>query len=175
MKHTILSLAIVIALGGCAAMSEPQATRPTTPTAAAADNSAALQGVREMKIAFDFTEGNPVSMIRKLEAVEQTRKQLIAAGVTPKMMLAFRGPASFYTQLDLSKIKEAERADALKVRALIREFATSGAVESIEQCNLPLEQMKLKAADLMPEVKLVGNGWISLVAYQQRGYGYIAP
>jgi hypothetical protein len=24
-------------------------------------------------------------------------------------------------------------------------------------------------------VKLVGNGWISLAAYQARGYGYIAP
>jgi hypothetical protein len=34
---------------------------------------------------------------------------------------------------------------------------------------------KLNPAHLMQEVKLVPNGWISLVEHQQRGYAYIAP
>jgi intracellular sulfur oxidation DsrE/DsrF family protein len=32
-----------------------------------------------------------------------------------------------------------------------------------------------KPEDVIPSVKLVGNGWISLMAYQAKGYGYIAP
>jgi hypothetical protein len=28
---------------------------------------------------------------------------------------------------------------------------------------------------VLPEIKVVGNSWISLMAYQAKGYGYIAP
>jgi intracellular sulfur oxidation DsrE/DsrF family protein len=48
-------------------------------------------------------------------------------------------------------------------------------VEGLEQCNLPLADRKLNPANLLPEVKLVPNGWIALGAYQQQGYAYIAP
>jgi intracellular sulfur oxidation DsrE/DsrF family protein len=29
--------------------------------------------------------------------------------------------------------------------------------------------------NVLPEIKVVGNSWISLMAYQARGYAYIAP
>ena len=87
------------------------------------DNKAALAGVREMKIAFDVTEANPQALLLKLETIELTRKQLIEAGVTPVIVVAFRGNASFYTQPDLAKVKEADRADALKIRAKLRELS----------------------------------------------------
>jgi intracellular sulfur oxidation DsrE/DsrF family protein len=48
-------------------------------------------------------------------------------------------------------------------------------VEGFEQCNVPLASRKLNPKDLMAEVKLVPNGWISLASYQQKGYAYIVP
>ena len=48
-------------------------------------------------------------------------------------------------------------------------------VVGLEQCNLPLADRKLRAQDVMQEVKVVPNGWIALGAYQQQGYAYIAP
>ena len=95
--------------------------------------------------------------------------------MTPKFVVAFRGEASWYTQTDLSKVKENDRADALKIRALIRDLSKAQGIESMEQCTVPLEPRKIKAADIMPEVKVVQNGWIALGAYQAKGYGYIAP
>jgi intracellular sulfur oxidation DsrE/DsrF family protein len=174
---TPFAAAFALALAGCASMhaSEPGRPAPASAAVPSADNKAALAGVSEMKIAFDFTEANPQVLVRKLDVVETTRKQLLEAGVKPRIVLAFRGGASYYTQLDLAAVKEADRADALAVRAKLRAMARADGVESLEQCNLPLSQLKLKPADLMPEVKLVGNGWISLAAYQARGYGYIAP
>ena len=132
-------------------------------------------GAREMKLAFDFTDANPVVLLRKLENVETTRQQLIASGITPKIVMTFRGNASYFTQTDLSAIKESERADALKVAAKLREMKQAPGVQGLEQCNLPLADRKLKPADLMAEVKLVPNGWIALGGYQQQGYAYIAP
>jgi intracellular sulfur oxidation DsrE/DsrF family protein len=32
-----------------------------------------------------------------------------------------------------------------------------------------------KQENVLPDIKVVGNGWISLMAYQAKGYGYIAP
>lgn len=157
MKTTaLLSTFAALALVGCASM-EPAGSP------------------KEMKIAFDITDGNPQVLITKLTVIEVTRKQLVESGVTPRMVLAFRGDASYYTQTNLSLVKEADRADALKIASQLRELRKASGVEALEQCNVPLAARKLKPADLMQEVKLVPNGWIALAAYQQKGYAYIAP
>jgi intracellular sulfur oxidation DsrE/DsrF family protein len=132
-------------------------------------------GAKEMKLAFDFTDANPAVLLKKLDNVDVTRKQLIESGVTPKIVMTFRGNASYFTQTNLAAVKETERADALKVAAKLREMKKAPGVQGLEQCNLPLADRKLKPADLMQEVKLVPNGWIALGAYQQQGYAYIAP
>jgi intracellular sulfur oxidation DsrE/DsrF family protein len=132
-------------------------------------------GAREMKLAFDFTDANPVVLLRKLDNVDTTRKQLIERGVTPKIVMTFRGNASYFTQTNLGAVRESERADALKVAAKLREMQKSPGVQGLEQCNLPLADRKLNPADLLQEVKLVPNGWIALGTYQQQGYAYIAP
>jgi intracellular sulfur oxidation DsrE/DsrF family protein len=132
-------------------------------------------GAKEMKIAFDFTEGNPVALLAKLNNVDVTRQQLLEKGIAPRFVMTFRGNASFYTQTNLSAVKETDRADALKVAARLRELKRAPGIEGLEQCNLPLADRKLKPAEVMQEVKLVPNGWIALGAYQQQGYAYIAP
>ena len=130
---------------------------------------------KELKLAFDFTDASPAILLKKLDNVETTRKQLIDSGITPKIVMTFRGNASYFTQTDLSAVNEPDRADAIKVAAKLREMQRSPGVQSLEQCNLPLADRKLKPANLMQEVKLVPNGWIALGQYQQQGYAYIAP
>jgi len=132
-------------------------------------------GAKEMKLAFDFTDGNPAVLLKKLDNVDVTRRQLIESGVTPKIVMTFRGNASYFTQTNLAAVKEPDRADALKVAAKLREMQKAPGVQGLEQCNLPLADRKLNPANLMQEVKLVPNGWIALDAYQHQGYAYIAP
>jgi intracellular sulfur oxidation DsrE/DsrF family protein len=157
-NRTVLATMVALTLAGCA-------------TAGAQTGA----GSKEMKLAFDFTDSNPVVLLKKLDNVDVTRKQLIESGVTPRIVMTFRGNASFFTQTNLSAVKETERADALKVAAKLREMKKSPGIEGLEQCNLPLADRKLNPANLMQEVKLVPNGWIALGAYQQQGYAYIAP
>lgn len=147
-----------LALAGCAATGAP-------PSGSA----------KELKLAFDFTDGNPVVLLNKLNNVDVTRKQLLDSGVTPRIVMTFRGNASFFTQTNLGAVKESERADALKVAAKLRQMTGAAGVQSLEQCNLPLADRKLDPANLMREVRLVPNGWIALGNYQQQGYAYIAP
>ncbi len=158
MSTRILLATMALTLAGCA----------TTGTEMAGNS-------KEMKLAFDFTDASPVVLLNKLNNVDTTRQQLIDSGITPKIVMTFRGNASYFTQTDLSAVKEADRADALKVAAKLREMKKAPGVQGLEQCNLPLADRKLKPADLMQEVKLVPNGWIALGGYQQQGYAYIAP
>lgn len=156
-RRFLLAALATLALAGCASPG---------PDAAAG---------KEMKLAFDFTDASPVVLLNKLNNVDTTRKQLIDAGVTPRIVMTFRGNASFFTQADIGAVKEADRADALKVATKLRELKAAPGVQGLEQCNLPLADRKLNPANLMSEVKLVPNGWIALGRYQQQGYAYIAP
>jgi intracellular sulfur oxidation DsrE/DsrF family protein len=156
MKRVLLSALVAVALSGCAAIAPQSASK-------------------EMKVAFDVTDGNPQVLLLKLAIIDLTRKQLIESGVTPKMVIAFRGDASYYTQTNLAIVKESDRADALAIAAKLRELRKASGVESLEQCNVPLASRKLKPADVMEEVKLVPNGWIALATYQEKGYSYIVP
>ena len=160
MKRALFCIVAALSVSGCAAISND----PTEPAAS-----------RDMKVAFDITDGNPKVVLAKLNIIDVTRKQLIESGVTPKMVLAFRGDASYFTQADLRNVKEADRADTLMIHAKLKELRQASGVQAVEQCNLPLAPRKLKAADVMQEVKVVPNGWISLVNYQRQGYGYIVP
>ena len=158
MNIRIVAATVALALAGCA----------TTGAESAA-------GARELKLAFDFTDGDPVVLWKKLDNVDITRRQLIAAGVTPRIVMTFRGNASYFTQASLAAVEESDRAAALKVGAKLREMKRSPGVEGLEQCNLPLADRKLDPANLLHEVRLVPNGWIALGRYQQQGYAYIAP
>ena len=158
MTRTLVAAATACILSACATTAGPGAANPS-----------------EMKMAFDITEGNPQALLARLEVIDLTRRQIIERGGTPRMVLAFRGGASQYTQTNLAMVKEADRAEALKVAQKLRELQKAQGIERLEQCNVSLAPRKLSSADLMPQVRLVPNGWITLTTYQQQGYAYIVP
>ena len=160
MKQFLVCVLAASALAGCATMST---------------ESPGMGGPKEARMAFDITDTATQPLIVKLETIETTRKQLIEAGYTPKIVLAFRGNASYFTQTDLTLVKEGDRADALKIRSLIKQLRQANGIVGMDQCNIPLAPRKIKSQDLMQEVKLVPNGWIALAEYQRQGYAYIAP
>ena len=153
------SMVLFVALAGCAAMEPSRVAAPA----------------KEARIAFDVTSGNPQVVNLTLAVIDVTRKQLLEQGITPRIVVAFRGDASYFTQDSLAVVKEEQRAEALMVKAKLRELRKAQGVEGFEQCNVPLAARKLNPKDLMAEVQLVPNGWISLASYQQKGYAYIVP
>lgn len=161
MKRVVVHILAAAALAGCVSV---PSTEPATPASS-----------KEMRMAFDITDTATAPLIVKLETIELTRRQLVDAGYTPRIVMAFRGNASYFTQTDMALVKEADRADAQKIQGMIRQLRQASGVESVEQCNIPLAPRKIQAQNLMQEVKLVPNGWIALAEYQKKGYAYIAP
>ena len=143
--------------------------------ARAADDHASLAGLKEAKVAFDITEGNGKLLLAKVDIIEETRQSLIQQGVTPHFILAFRGPATKLVQTDQDKIKPEDREMAAKVAVRIKEMSKAPGVDGFEQCALAARQQETKTERVLPEIRVVGNGFISLMAYQAKGYAYIAP
>ena len=140
-----------------------------------ADDRQALSGLKEVKVAFDITEGGGKALLNRLNVIDETRQSLVKQGVTPHFVLAFRGPSTKLVQTDATKIKPEDKEFAGKIADKIREMSKAPGVDSIEQCSVAIRQQETKAENVLPEIKIIGNSWISLMAYQSKGYGYIAP
>ena len=165
--HSVLTVALSAALALSSA--------GTAAFAANYDDHDALQGAKEVKVAFDITAGDAKALLGRLNIIDETRQSLIQQGVTPHFVLSFRGPATKLVQTDISKIKPEERETAIKIAAKLKEMRNAKGVENLEQCSVAVREQGTRAEDVLPSVKVVGNAWISLMAYQNRGYAYIAP
>ena len=143
--------------------------------AAGYDDQEALAGLKEVKVAFDLTAGDPKVLLARLNIIDETRQSLIQQGVTPHFVVTFRGPATRLIQTDPSKIKPEDREGAAKIAAKLAEMRRAKGVENLEQCAVAVREQGTRPEDVVPAVKVVGNAWISLMAYQAKGYAYIAP
>lgn len=128
-----------------------------------------------MKVGFDLKEGNGKLLLNRLEIIDETRQSLIQQGIKPHFVLAFRGLATKLVQTDATLIKPEDREMAAKIAAKIKQMSASKGVEGFEQCAVAVREQKTDAAKVLPEIRVVGNGFISLMAYQAKGYAYIAP
>ena len=147
-----------------------------SPTGAgAADDTAALAGLKEVKVAFDLKEGDAKRLLARLNIIDETRESLIKQGVSPHFILAFRGPATKLVQTDPANIKPEDRPMAEKIAQKIGQMSSAPGVDGFEQCSVAVREQGTKVENVLPQIRVVGNGFISLMAYQSKGYAYIAP
>jgi hypothetical protein len=138
--------------------------------AEAADDSP-VAGLKDARIAFDITAGEPGRLLNILTTIDETREGLARQGVTPHFVLTFRGPATLLTQIDLSRLKPEDRETAAKIVA----YVGAAGIERLDQCAIAMRGQRVDRAQVNPDVTIVENGWITLVGYQAKGYAYIAP
>ena len=78
-------------------------------------------------------------------------------------------------QTDIEKVKPEDRPELTRIASKIQEMSTAQGIQSLEQCSVAIRQQGTAADKVLPRIKVVGNSWISLLAYQTKGYAYIAP
>jgi intracellular sulfur oxidation DsrE/DsrF family protein len=143
--------------------------------AGAADDMAALAGLKAVKVAFDVKEGDAKGLLNRLKIIDETRESLIKQGVSPHFILAFRGPATRLVQTDAANIKPEDRPIAEQIAQKIEQMSRAPGVDGFEQCAVAVREQGTNVERVLPQIRVVGNGFISLMAYQAKGYAYIAP
>lgn len=139
--------------------------------AAEFNNQNALQGLTETKVVFDINQGNPDLLALRLHLVEKTYQQLKAAGTAPKFILAFRGKASNFLTIDDTYIDQEDREIKQKIETLLKHLSQQGF--TLEQCSIAARLAKIDTSNFLPYIKVVANGYISLIGYQNQGYALV--
>jgi len=141
----------------------------TTQAAKAIDDSAALDGVRETRSVFliDFT--NPRKTAFYLKIIRGTHEGLVRQGVTPNMVLVFIGETVKYLSTmpaDLLAMEYGEQLESIAESS--RELKKLGV--RMEVCAVATRVFGVDNDTVLPEMDVVGDGFISLIGWQTQGH-----
>lgn len=139
--------------------------------AAAPDNSRALSGLKSAGVIFDVNTGHPSRLLLRLNLVEETVVGLTNEGVVPDVVVAFRGGATFFMTRGNKYIPVDDQQIKQEIQTQVRRLKKLG--YRVEQCAVAVRLLKVDPKDIIDDVPLVGNGYISMIGYQNRGYAFI--
>jgi len=130
-----------------------------------------LKGLQHARFVVDMNQGNANLLKLRLALVLETIENITADGVTPLVVVAFRGGATkFMTENDDYIVQEDLQAKA-EIHKLISELSKKGV--KLEQCSIALRMLGVDKKEVYPAVNVVQNGYVSLIGYQNQGYAIL--
>lgn len=139
--------------------------------AATIDDSDALAGVKETRTLFDVSVSDPEKLEFYLRVIKKTYDGLVSQGQKPDMVIAFRGPSVLLINSETWSYSEEDEKILKQAAVLLQELKVLGV--RIEACSVATELFKVDNTTILPEIKVVGNTFISLTGYQMQGYALI--
>ena len=146
-------------------------TFPQAPLAATPDDRVALKGVKTGKVVFDINVTDAEKLPLYLQVITETVAGLKKQGVKPEVVIAFRGAAVRFASTDRKNFSAEIKDHLIDADELIIDLAKQGV--RFEACAIATRLFKVDNATILPQVKVVGNTFISLIGYQAKGYALI--
>jgi len=130
-----------------------------------------LDGVEFVKIVVDFNVSSPEMILLRLGLLEKTLNDIENNNKKYDVVVAIRGGAvDFMTKTP--KYIKSEYSDAhKKVRKMILLLKDKGV--KFELCSIAAGLRGVEVIDILEEIKVVRNGYLSIIGYQNRGYAYL--
>lgn len=166
--HRIATLAL--SLLACAWLGAAQAAEHEDKGPKLNDH-AALAGLHEAKGLFLIDVNDPNKVAHVLRVVGLTRKGLAEQGVKPHLIVVFVGPAVAFLTKDRRGIGYMQERAVSQIQREIGGLAHAGV--PVEACGIAMKGMDVSPKDLIPAVKPVGNGFISAIGYEAKGYSLV--
>lgn len=134
-------------------------------------NKRALSNISAVKAYYDVNVGIPAKLVTRLRLIDKTYDQFVSAGVTPDFIIGFRGKASYFVTKKDDYVFEEDIPAKKKVLKWIQALKARGIV--MEQCLIAASLHDIDPKDILPEIEVVQNGYISMIGYQAKGYSQI--
>ncbi len=140
---------------------------------AASDEYAALDGVKDVKAVFDFTEGDPKTANVVIWAVRNVyeNESVRALPEPPHIAVVFHGYAVKLISSDNEEFSDSDKAAVNEFKETVRQMKKDGV--TFEVCLYAAKVLDVDPASIMAEVDRVGNGFVSVVGYQAQGYSVV--
>ncbi len=133
------------------------------------NDSAALHGVNVGKGVFliDFTD--PRKTASYLGIIRGTHAGLIRQGVKPDFVITYIGPTVRFLTSTPDQDLKFEHPDSLNaIAGHVRELQKLGVRQEV--CVIATRAFQVPNETLLPELTLIGDGFISLIGWQTQGY-----
>jgi len=132
-----------------------------------------LKGLKSVEAVFDFEQGDPQGALRRLNVINMTFKDKNIQAITKKLdfVVVFIGPS---VKL-VSKNRGGFTAENQKILDEYANTISKMAKDGIkfEICLIAAKGFGVEPSTILPEIKQVGNGWISLIGYQAGGFSLV--
>ena len=163
MKNVQKILAVLMFLAGGLFVALPVQAGKTI------DDSAALNGVKETRSVFliDFTNPNKTAFY--LDIIRGTHEGLVRQGVTPDMVLVFIGETVKYLSTRPDDLLAMEYEEQLASIADSSKALKKLGVR-MEVCAVATRVFDVDNDTILPEMEVVGDGFISLIGWQTQGH-----
>lgn len=132
-----------------------------------------LTGLESVKAVFDVRIGDPKSAAAHLKLIHQTFKDKSIREITdkPEFVIVFIGLSAKIISKNRDGYSPEEQKMLDQIAGIISEMSKDGI--KMEICLFAARSLGIEAASILPEIKHVGNGWISVIGYQAKGYSLV--
>jgi len=133
----------------------------------------ALNGVDSVDTIFDFRDGDLESAPVHLQLILDTYKAQAIQDIskTPKFVVVFMDSSVKLLSSDRKEFSAGEQEQLKKLDGVISALAKEGI--RLEVCLVAVNYFKVDPNTISKEIDRVGNGWISSLGYQQKGYALV--
>jgi intracellular sulfur oxidation DsrE/DsrF family protein len=133
----------------------------------------ALKGLKSIKAVFDVRIGNPKSAALNLKLIHDTckDKNIIAVTKKPAFVVIFIGPSVKLISKKKEGFSPEEQKNLDEIATAISEMSKDGI--KLEICLFAAKVFGVDPASVLPGIKHVPNGWVSLIGYEAQGYSLV--
>lgn len=139
--------------------------------AAPPNDAAALSGLHQAKAIFLVNVRTPAAVAHLMTVIGKTQAGLQRQKVRAHIIVVFVGPDVAFLTRARRGIPYTDERMVANIQSEIHTLAARGI--RFQACNIALHGMDVAPAALIPEVAPVGNGFISVIAYQEKGYALV--
>jgi len=141
-------------------------------TSAVANNGLTPKpGHDQAKVVFDMRDPVPEIAALHMQLILQTHGQLELAGRNPDIKIVFIAHPVKFLSSDRSAFNAEDQRHLEELDRTITRMIDSGI--EIEVCRTAVDYFKVDPGSIRPDIHEVGNGWLSLVGYQEDGFKLI--
>jgi len=131
----------------------------------------ALAGLHSAKAVFLVNVKNPDAVDHLINVIGLTRHQLLQQKVTPHFIVVFVGPDVAFLTKNRRGIPYTDERAVAGIQREIAKLAKDGV--QFQACGVALHGMDVHPSMLISAVRPVESGFISVIAYQEKGYALV--
>lgn len=132
-----------------------------------------LKGLHSIKAVFDVRTGSPKSAALHLDLIHRTYRDKNITELTdkPRFAVVFIGPSVKLISKNREGFSAEDNKSLDKIAGTISQMSKDGI--RLEICLFAAHVFGVDPTSILPEIKQVPNGFISLLAYQAQGFGLV--